>query len=52
MNNKQLEEIQQQLFFQLGHKVDLYHFEKVREIVVVKHGNLLTQENVIKVFKY
>lgn len=52
MKDQQLLEIQQQLFFQLGHKIDLYHFEKIREMVIVKHGEILTPENVIKVFNY
>lgn len=52
MDNKQLENIMAQLFFELGHKIDLYHFENIREIVIVKHGELLKIENVIKTFKY
>jgi hypothetical protein len=53
MTDKQLEEIQQQLFFELGQKIDLYHFEKIREIVAVRHEGLITnKEDVLKVFKY
>lgn len=52
MNDEQLLNIMQQLFFQLGHKVDLYHFERIQEIAIVKHGDLLTTENLIKLFRY
>lgn len=52
MNDQQLLEIQQQMFFQLGHKVDLYHFENIREIVIVKENMPLIPENTIKIFKY
>jgi hypothetical protein len=53
MTDQQLLDIQQQMFFQLGiGKIDLYHFPTVREVVIVKHGNLLIEQNVLKVFKY
>lgn len=52
MGDEQLLEIQQALFFELGHKIDIYHFEKFREIAVVKHGDFLTKENLIKVYNY
>jgi hypothetical protein len=52
MTDEQLKEIQQQMFFELGHKVDVYHFERIREIVIVKHGDPLIMENAIKVFHY
>lgn len=53
MTDEQLYEIMQQLFFELNvGKIDLYHFERIREIVVVKHGDILNQDNVIKVFRY
>jgi hypothetical protein len=53
MSDQQLQQIHQQLFFQLNvGKIDLYHFEKIREIVVVKEGMECKPENAIKVFKY
>jgi hypothetical protein len=52
MTSKQLEEMQQRLFFEFGHKVDIYHFENIREIVVVTHGEPLTPTNPLKVYKY
>lgn len=52
MEMPKLLELQQQLFFQLNHKVDIYDFPRVGEIVVVKHGALLIPDNIIKVYKY
>lgn len=52
MEMAQLLEIQQQLFFEFGHKIDLYDFPRVREIVVLKHGDFFNKNNIIKVFKY
>lgn len=53
MNDQQLELIQQQLFFELGvGKIDLYHFERIREIVVVRSGEILSNETALKTFSY
>lgn len=52
LTNEQLIQIQQELFFQLGFKIDLYHFERIHEIVIVKHGDELKPENVVKVYSY
>jgi len=53
MTDEKLKEIQQQLFFELNvGKIDIYHFERIKEIVVVRHGDTLEQENILKVFKY
>lgn len=52
MNDEKLLEIQQSLFFELGHKIDLYHFTNLREIAIVEHGKPFTVENVIKSYKY
>lgn len=52
MTNEQLIQIQRELFFQLGFKIDLYHFERIHEIVIVKHGDELKPENVVKVYSY
>lgn len=52
MTEQQLMEIHQQIFFQFG-KHDLYHFENIREIVIVKYnGNVLNKDDVLKIFKY
>lgn len=52
MDNTQLLNIMQQLFFELGYKIDLYHFERISEIVIVRHGDTLSPENVVKSYNY
>jgi hypothetical protein len=52
MSDEKLKEIQQQLFFEYGFKVDIYHFESNREIAVVKHGNSFASYNILKSYKY
>ena len=52
MNEENLKELQQSLFFELGHKVDLYHFERSREVVILKHGDEFKEENIIKILSY
>lgn len=53
MSMEQLMNIQQQLFFEFGHKVDVYHFERIQEIVVMKHGEILTPNSKpLQVFNY
>lgn len=52
MTDQQLQEIHQQMFFEFG-KCDLYHFEKHREIVIVKqNGDIKNKEDILKIYKY
>jgi hypothetical protein len=48
----ELENLQQQFFFQLGYKVDLYHSEEHRGIIIVPHGRPLHPANIVKAFNY
>jgi hypothetical protein len=53
MTDEQLKQIQQELFFKLGvGKIDLHHFESVREIVVVKENEPLLPQNILHIFQY
>lgn len=52
MNEQQLENIQKELFFKLGYKIDLYHFPELREIAIVQANDPLIPDNVIKSYKY
>ena len=53
MTDNQLKELQQQLFFEFGRKVDIYHFEKIREVVVVEYMQVLSPTTQpLKVYKY
>ncbi|HLO11503.1 MAG TPA: hypothetical protein VK190_04540 [Pseudoneobacillus sp.] len=52
MNMEQLQEIQKQLFFELGFKVDIYHSQAYRGIIAVPAGQPLTPFNVVKIFNY
>jgi hypothetical protein len=52
MNDEQLKQLQAELFFEFGFKVDVYQSEFHRGILVVPHGQPLIFQNVIKVFNY
>jgi uncharacterized protein YqhQ len=45
-------DIQKQLYYQLGFKVDVYHSEEHRGILAVKHNQPLTPFNVIFSMNY
>jgi hypothetical protein len=52
MSDAQLLAVQRQFALQFGHKVDLYHSEKHRGILVVPHGASLHPRNVIATYQY
>lgn len=52
MSDEQLKSIQKQFAIQFGQKVDLYHSEKHRGILIVPHGTSLHPRNVIATYQY
>ena len=49
---EQLVEIQKHFALQLGKKVDLYHSERHRGILIVPHGLPLHPKNIIATYQY
>lgn len=48
MDMERLKQVQQQLFFELGYKVDLYHNEPTKQILVVRNDS----GAVVKMYSY
>jgi hypothetical protein len=52
MSDEQLKEIQEQFALQFGRKVDLYHSERHRGILIVPNGLPLHPTNIITIYQY
>lgn len=52
MTDEELQAIQKQLALELMQKVDVYHCDKYRGVLVVPHGAALHPNNVIARFQY
>jgi len=52
MSDEQLKVLQKQFALRLGQKVDLYHSERHRGILIVPHGLPLHPRNVIATYQY
>ncbi|UBR30209.1 hypothetical protein LCG60_27065 [Bacillus sp. SD-4] len=52
MTQERLIEIQKKLASQFMQKVDVYHYEKYRGILVVGHGQALHPHNILAVIPY
>lgn len=52
MTQERLIEIQKKLAMQFMQKVDVYHYEKYRGILVVGHGQALHPHNILAVIPY
>lgn len=49
---EELKELQERLYWELGIKVDVYHSEKHRGVLVIPHGQSINPFNVIKSYSY
>lgn len=52
MGDRQLLSLQEQLFHQLGGKIDVYHSERDRIVYVLQHGAQVHPQNIIQVIQY
>jgi hypothetical protein len=52
MTDEQLRSLQEQIAMQFGKKVDVYHSEINRGVIVVSHGMPLHPQNIVSVIQY
>jgi hypothetical protein len=52
MTDEELKALQKQIALNLMEKVDIYHSEKHRGVLVVSHGAALHPNNIIAKFQY